>query len=89
MKEQSLNELSRRQFIKRVAVVAVALPALPLGCAALKSSEATGRAAPAQDWAGAADGPSNPSWKTKIVADSEPGALFLDQPEEILEATRS
>lgn len=47
MKELSLSELSRRQFIKRVAVVAVALPALPLGCAASKSSEATGRTAPA------------------------------------------
>ena len=78
MKELSLNELSRRQFIKRVAVAAVALPALPLGWAALRSSEATSRtaaapAAPAQDWAGAADGPANPSWKTKIVADNEPG----------------
>ena len=79
MEELSLNELSRRQFIKRMAVVAVALPALPLGCAALKSSEATSRAAtaPAQDWAGAADGPANPSWKTKMVADSEPGEPLL------------
>jgi protocatechuate 3,4-dioxygenase beta subunit len=82
MNELSLNELSRRQFIKRVAVVAVALPALPLGCAASKSSEATSRIAapaptPAQEWAGAADGPANPSWKTKMVADSEPGAALL------------
>ncbi|MDT4897960.1 MAG: protocatechuate 3,4-dioxygenase, beta subunit [Acidobacteriota bacterium] len=79
MKEQNLNELNRRQFIKRVAVVAVALPALPLGFAALRDSEATSRAAaaPAQEWAGAADGPANPSWKTKMVAGSEPGEPLL------------
>jgi protocatechuate 3,4-dioxygenase beta subunit len=79
MKEQSSGEVSRRQFVKRVAVVAVALPVLPLGFAALRNSEATkpAAAAPAQDWAGAADGPLNPSWKTKIIAGDEPGEPLL------------
>jgi protocatechuate 3,4-dioxygenase, beta subunit len=84
MKEQGFIELGRRQFLKQAAVFAVALPALPLGCAALSSTEATKciettkpAAAPAQDWAGAADAPPNVSWKTKIVAAGEPGEPLL------------
>jgi protocatechuate 3,4-dioxygenase beta subunit len=84
MSERNFVELSRRRFIKRAAMVAVALPALPLGFAALRGYEETGRAAAtvpapakAQDWAGAADGPLNPSWKTKMVADDEPGEPLL------------
>jgi protocatechuate 3,4-dioxygenase, beta subunit len=84
MGSHKAEELSRRQFLKQAAVVALALPALPLGCAALSSSKATKRtatappaAAPAQDWAGAADAPPNLSWKTKMVAASEPGAPLL------------
>ena len=79
MKELGLNEVSRRQFIQRVAVVVVALQVLPLGCAALKGSDEPKRAAatPAQDWTGAADGPANPSWKTTMVAANEPGEPIL------------
>ena len=81
MKEQRVIELSRRRFLKQAAVVVVALPALPLGFAALSSSESTKHtaaatataAAPAQDWAGAAAAPLNISWKTKLAAASEPG----------------
>ena len=76
MKSHNSEELSRRQFIKRAAFVAVALPVLPLGLAALRGSIATD-SANAQEWAGAADGPLNPFWKTKIVAGSEPGEPLL------------
>lgn len=88
MREQKIIELNRRQFIKSAATFALALPALPLGCAALKGYEATGRVATpagstapaqAQDWAGAADGPPNPSWATKMVAENEPGEPLLIQ----------
>src|SRR5215213_10262595 len=84
MREEQQSGLSRRQFIKRAGVVALALPALPLGFAALRDSEATKRAAtnttlaaPAQDWAGAADGPMNPSWKTMMIGENEPGKPML------------
>jgi len=85
MKEQAFVELSRRQFLRQAAIVAVALPALPLGCAALSSKDETKRmetakpasTAPAQDWAGAAEAPPDVSWKTKMVAASEPGTPLL------------
>jgi protocatechuate 3,4-dioxygenase, beta subunit len=73
---QKSEELSRRQFIKCASVFAVALPVLPLGLAVLKGSDTTTRAS-AQDWAGAADAPSNPSWNTKITAGAEPGEPLL------------
>lgn len=76
MSSLQAEELSRRQFIKRAGIVAVALPALPLGFAALRGLEATRRAA-AQEWAGALDGPLNPTWKTRIAAESEPGERLL------------
>jgi protocatechuate 3,4-dioxygenase beta subunit len=76
MKDESVGGLSRRQFIKRAGVVAIALPALPLGFAALMKSEATTRAV-AQSWAGAMDGPLNPSWQIKMVGADEPGEPLL------------
>jgi protocatechuate 3,4-dioxygenase beta subunit len=88
MSERNCVELNRRQFIRRAGVVAIALPLLPLGCVAFRDSGAavagavTNTAtpppvAPAQEWAGAADGPPNPSWKTKMVGDDEPGEPLL------------
>ncbi|HEX8846348.1 MAG TPA: twin-arginine translocation signal domain-containing protein [Pyrinomonadaceae bacterium] len=77
MRDAILAELNRRQFIKHAAVAAVALPLLPLGCAASNKGEAGVRAATAQDWAGAADGPLNPSWNTTITSATEPGEPML------------
>lgn len=76
MKNQGVAQLSRRQFIMRAAVVAVALPALPLGFAALRSSVTTSRVL-AQSWAGAADAPLSPSWQIKMVSATEPGEPLL------------
>lgn len=77
MRSQQTEELSRRQFIKRAAIVAVALPVLPLGFAAWRGSDKTTSPASAQEWAGAADGPLTPTWKTRITDASEPGAPLL------------
>ncbi|HKR00831.1 MAG TPA: twin-arginine translocation signal domain-containing protein [Pyrinomonadaceae bacterium] len=76
MKEQDSGEFTRRQFLKRAAVVAAALPILPLGFAALNSSGTSGRAL-AQDWAGAADSPGSLFWKTRITEAAEPGEPLL------------
>jgi len=79
VRSHRVEDVSRRQFLKRAVIVAAALPVLPLGCAATRSSEATGRAreetrrAPGREWAGAADGPPDPSWQTTMVSADEPG----------------
>ncbi len=75
MSKKSSPEKPRRQFIKSMSIVAVALPAISL-VTAFPGRRAPFSPAKPQDeceWCGAADAPANPSAKTVIAPPSESG----------------
>lgn len=75
MEDRSSPENSRRQFIKSISVVAVALPAVSL------VTDCQGKTSPVRfaqeqdecEWCGAADAPANPSSRIVIPPPGEPG----------------
>jgi protocatechuate 3,4-dioxygenase, beta subunit len=75
---------SRRRFIGRASVAALALPFLPLVAASCaKTGDVGAVAVPAQaaqgecEWCGAADAPRELSWRTDVVPAGEPGERLV------------
>jgi protocatechuate 3,4-dioxygenase, beta subunit len=78
---------SRRSFLRRAAVAAIALPVLPLGVLELAgcgSAGGEGRVESARaeaekdcEWCGAPDAPSNVSWQSEMVPEGEPGEQLV------------
>ncbi len=59
----------RRTFLYGLAAATAALPVLPLGLACASAPPQQ----PIAEWAGAAEGPANPSWSIRLAPDGEPG----------------
>ena len=75
MRDRSSQETSRRQFIKRISAVAVALPTMSLvtACHGKTSPVSLAQAQDECEWCGAADAPANPPSKIVIPPPGEPG----------------
>src|ERR1051326_7764841 len=79
MSDRSFQENSRRQFIKRMSVVAVALPAVSIvetwlgGASLARFAQADQEC----EWCGAMDAPPNPPSRIVIPLEREPGEPLI------------
>ena len=75
MRIRESRDLDRRQFIRRAAFVASALPALNLGALVLSGC---GAGRPSSIPAGEpGNDPANPVWRIRMVSDQEPGEPLI------------
>ena len=72
---------SRRLFIKRASLLAVAVPFVPLGAHLWRDGFGSGndqkQSSLKKESYGVSGAPANLSWKTKVVSDDEPGETLV------------